>query len=114
RFVEEFALASLVRSSPAVLLSSGVPNGASEPGEIHDRRRSERLIRPIDVLVVEDNPPLRQTVATALASEGYEVLSAADGVDALGVLEHTDPWLLILDIQLPRMDGRELVREIRK
>jgi len=84
-----------------------------EPVEPPARTRSEHLIRSVDILVVEDNPGFRRSVATALVGDGYEVLSAADGVDALRVLEHTDPWLLLLDVNLPRMDGRDLVQELK-
>jgi CheY-like chemotaxis protein len=85
-----------------------------EPVAHPGQTATDRLIQPIDVLVVEDNPPLRHTVAAALRSDDYEVLSAADGLDALRVLEHTDPWLMLLDMQLPRMNGPELIREIRR
>jgi len=93
-----------------------VPSSADERAEpIHEEhpRTNKRLIRPIDIVIVEDSPDLRRIVASTLLSEGYEVLSAADGVDALRVLEQTDPWLLLLDIQLPRMDGRQLIEEMK-
>jgi DNA-binding response OmpR family regulator len=95
------------------LLVANTPNDPEGSPEPSNRRRGEHLIRPIDVLVVEDSPALRRTVATVLANDGYEVLSAADGLDALRVLENCDPKLLLLDLQLPRMEGKELVQEIR-
>jgi two-component system response regulator MprA len=64
--------------------------------------------------VVEDNPNLRRTIAEALDGEGYAVLSAADGVDALRALDRADPWLILLGRRLPRMDAKEFVREVRE
>jgi DNA-binding response OmpR family regulator len=64
--------------------------------------------------VVEDNPNLRRTIVEALAGEGYAVLSAADGVDALRALVQADPWLILLARRLPRMDAKELIHEARE
>ena len=97
-----------------ILLSAELNNPIELQSGTPSRQIADHLIRPVDVLVIEDNPVLRRTVATALVGEGYQVLSAADGIDALRVLELTNPWLLFLDIQLPRMDGRDLIIEMRK
>jgi DNA-binding response OmpR family regulator len=70
--------------------------------------------RPADILVVEDNPNLRRTIAEALYSEGYAVLSAADGVDALRVLNQADPWLILMGRRLPRLDTKEFLHEVRR
>jgi len=74
----------------------------------------QRLISNVDVLIVEDDPGFRRIVATILVDEGFNVLSAADGVDALRVLQHVDPGLIVLDLHLPRMSGVELAREIKE
>ena len=69
--------------------------------------------RRFDVPVVEDDPVLRQTIAFSLQSEGYEVMGARDGVDALRVLEAGTPWLILLDMHLPGMNGPDFAVEVR-
>ena len=59
------------------------------------------------VLVVEDDPTIRQLVAYALSDEGYEVEEAANGRAALERVERRHPDLIILDMKMPEMDGWE-------
>jgi two-component system cell cycle response regulator DivK len=66
------------------------------------------------VLVAEDNPVNRELVAEMLESAGYRVLQANDGQDALMILNFHHPDVVLLDIQMPRLDGRETVRAIRE
>ena len=62
------------------------------------------------VLLVEDNPLVRGFLEYALADEGYEVRAAEDGRAALGVLDGWQPRLILLDLKMPLMDGREFRR----
>jgi DNA-binding response OmpR family regulator len=64
--------------------------------------------------VIEDNPNLRRALAEALLDEGYQVISAADGVDALRALDQADPWLILMERRLPRMDAKEFLHELRQ
>jgi CheY-like chemotaxis protein len=58
------------------------------------------------VLVVEDDPDQRDAIVLALESEGYRVLAAADGLEALEVLRQgARPCLILLDLMMPDMDG---------
>lgn len=66
------------------------------------------------ILLVEDDPKTRATVALYLQREGYEVASAEDGVRALDVAGELKPHLVILDLMLPRMDGLEVCRRLRE
>jgi two-component system response regulator MprA len=66
------------------------------------------------VLVVDDDPILRRSIAETLQESGYRVIGARDGVDALRVLSRTAPWLILLDIYLPMMNGADFVRELRQ
>jgi two-component system OmpR family response regulator len=66
------------------------------------------------VLVVEDEPDLRESLAKALREDGYAVDSAADGEDGLFKAEGTDYDALILDLMLPKLDGWELLRRLRR
>ena len=60
------------------------------------------------ILVVEDNPDMTAALKLALEMEGYQVLTAANGLEALQILERMTPDLILADIMMPRMDGYEL------
>jgi DNA-binding response OmpR family regulator len=65
------------------------------------------------ILLVDDDARLREIVGMALEGEGYGVRAAASAEEAVAILDHDDPDLLILDVMLPGRDGFELCREIR-
>ena len=65
------------------------------------------------VLVVEDEARVRKLAARFLNELGYEVLTAADGYDALEVAGRENPDLVLLDLMLPGVDGLELCRTLR-
>ena len=65
------------------------------------------------VLVVDDDRLLRLILRTALVHEGFEVIEAGDGVEALEQLERFDCGLILLDGQLPRLSGNEVLRQVR-
>ena len=71
------------------------------------------MCRARRVLVVEDTSALRQLLAEALADEGYAVHTAADGAQALRLLETLAPCLILLDLRMPVMDGWEFARAYR-
>jgi DNA-binding response OmpR family regulator len=66
------------------------------------------------VLVVEDDEPIADVLRRSLRAEGHEVRSAADGVEALQAADEFMPDLVILDLGLPRLDGVEVMKRIRK
>jgi CheY-like chemotaxis protein len=70
-------------------------------------------VRRDPILVVDDNPMNLKLVRILLASEGYEVRTASDGEEALKVLACFHPRLILMDIQLPGMDGLELTRLLK-
>ena len=65
------------------------------------------MTRTTEILFVEDDPDLRDLVAAFLGAEGYEVETAGDGREALAVVERRMPRLLLLDLKMPVMDGKE-------
>jgi DNA-binding response OmpR family regulator len=65
------------------------------------------------VLVVDDEPIVREVVVRYLAREGHQTLEAADGSSARSAIERADPDLVVLDVMLPGTDGLELCRWIR-
>ncbi len=66
------------------------------------------------VLVVEDDADIADVLRRSLRNEGYEVKTSADGVDALDVAAGFVPDLVVLDLGLPRMDGIEVCRRLRR
>lgn len=66
------------------------------------------------ILVVDDEASIRQIVEARLNLAGFEVVTAADGEEALAIYPKERPDLIVLDIMMPRMDGLQVCREIRK
>jgi len=69
---------------------------------------------PATVLVVDDQPGLRQMVRFALQLEGFVVIEAEDGVQALNLLHSQQVSVLVTDWMMPNMDGLELIRAVRQ
>lgn len=65
------------------------------------------------ILVVEDEEPIADILKFSLEREGYEVLLAADGAEAVQMARRHEPDLVLLDVMLPEKDGFEVCREIR-
>ncbi len=64
------------------------------------------------ILVVDDDPQLCEFVAMALSEQGYEIATAADGLQALAIAGHEPPALLLVDIGMPGLSGEELARKV--
>ncbi len=66
------------------------------------------------VLVVDDEEMVREVVARYLERDGFTVVQASDGAEALAALKESLPDLVVLDLMLPKVEGVEVLREIRK
>jgi DNA-binding response OmpR family regulator len=70
-------------------------------------------MRPVSILSVDDDSRIRLMLRTALETEGYEVSEAADGREALNAIERTHPDLVLLDLNMPNMDGLAVLKELK-
>ena len=75
-----------------------------------DEATGERRRR---VLVVDDSDVIRQLISVNLELEGFEVVTAVDGQDALDKIHNVEPDLMTIDVVMPRMDGIETVKRLR-
>ncbi|MFH1003662.1 MAG: response regulator, partial [Chloroflexota bacterium] len=66
------------------------------------------------ILVVDDDPAILRFLGANLKARGYEVIMAADGEEALGVIDRELVDLVVLDLMMPRMDGVEVCRRVRE
>jgi DNA-binding response OmpR family regulator len=66
------------------------------------------------ILVVDDDPGIQQSLCAFLERSGFEVQMANDGEQALGMLEEKRPDLIVMDVLMPRLDGRETLRRMRR
>ena len=77
------------------------------------QRQDATARRRLDVVIVDDDPSFRAPIAQALRERGDAVREAADGLDALALCLKQTPDLIVSDVQMPRMDGWQLVRMLR-
>src|SRR5690606_819445 len=100
--------AAIIRKEMALHSSGHMPPIEwSTEVEVEEENRSQL------VLVVDDSVTVRKVTSRFLEREGYEVMTAKDGADALLTLQDTIPDLMLLDIEMPRMDGFEVAKNIR-
>ena len=81
--------------------------GMSRPGAGGDGHQST-------VLVVDDDTSILDTVSSILSGEGYDVVSASTGEEALAAVARTKPALILLDMRMPVMDGWAVARALRE
>ncbi len=97
------ALASRGSQAQVAAIKALLPSAVTVPVEAH----------PPTVMVVDDSLTVRKITSRLLAREGYQVILAKDGVDALEQLIEVLPDVVLSDIEMPRMDGFDFVRNLR-
>jgi chemosensory pili system protein ChpA (sensor histidine kinase/response regulator) len=88
------------------------PNAEQIAPEVPKLAAAQGHERPL-VLIVDDSLTVRRITSRLLTREGFDVLTAKDGVNALDVLENETPDVILLDIEMPRMDGFEFMKTIK-
>ena len=94
---------------PPVQAERQVVSGSTRP----PTRHSATPARGKHILVVDDSPSVRRVVGNMLKQHGWEVQLARDGVEALEMITQETPAAILLDIEMPRMDGYELMATVR-
>ena len=69
---------------------------------------------PKTILVVDDEPSILELVSAIMEGAGYKVLTASNGHEALEIIDRSQPDLVILDMMMPKMTGREVCERIRQ
>ncbi|MBV8979640.1 MAG: response regulator [Acidimicrobiia bacterium] len=65
------------------------------------------------VLIVDDDPVVRRMLQLSFESEGFDVLTAADGLEGLETMRSGKPNVVVLDIMMPKLDGMKVMRELQ-
>ena len=106
---------SLIRAAHVQVPAMGVadiPVLPQEPVEQDDQDTDTRRDTPL-VMVTDDSVTVRKVTTRLLERNGYEVVTAKDGMDAIAKLEDIRPDVMLLDIEMPRMDGFEVATHVR-
>ena len=116
--VAGIAGATVLGSGEIVLILNPValaqrPRAASAPGIAATATAPVAAAARRTVMVVDDSLTVRKVTQRLLEREGYRVVLAKDGVDALEQMQDVRPDLMLVDIEMPRMDGFDLTRNVR-
>jgi len=91
-------------------IRSGEPAGPSSSVPVNPPAVGSE---PLRILVADDDPQMRRLIKSVLQREGFEVVEAVDGLDALEAVERSRVDLVILDLEMPRLDGLGVLEELR-
>jgi CheY-like chemotaxis protein len=101
------------RSRPNDPIALGEPHALFD-GRTHEAASDHSSDKRPAVLVADDNDDTRQMFRALLAGKGYRVLEASDGEEAVNVVRQENPGLVLLDLGLPRLNGLNVIRRVRK
>ncbi len=106
---------------PSLLRSKGEISILEAPGQADDLLGGSSFEAPASVsfapktiMVVDDSVTVRKVTSRVLEREGFRVVTAKDGIEATDMLAQVKPDLMLLDIEMPRMDGFEVARVVRE
>jgi len=72
------------------------------------------LRTPPRILIVDDNPTNLEVLQVRLKAQGYELVTAVDGMDALAKVREFEPDLVLLDVMMPKLDGISVVKQLKQ
>ncbi|MES2071902.1 MAG: Hpt domain-containing protein [Pseudomonadota bacterium] len=105
---------------PLAQSESGLPEMGAVADIAHNPDLNRTQVQPVHglrtqhiVMVVDDSLTVRRVTQRLLSREGYQVVLAKDGIDALEQLQSITPDVMLVDIEMPRMDGFDLTRNVR-
>ncbi|MEX1058527.1 MAG: hybrid sensor histidine kinase/response regulator, partial [Natronospirillum sp.] len=104
-------LLALLRRNVNLLTTTSDQTALGSDGQAVAPRRTPR--DSIEVMVIDDSVTVRKVTSRLLERHGMRVLTAKDGMDAMTLLQDHDPDILLLDIEMPRMDGFEVANRVR-
>jgi two-component system chemotaxis response regulator CheY len=90
-----------------------VTNGEPPPTSVNDLQQDSENVMSKRILTIDDSKTMRDMLMLTLAEAGFDVLQAVDGQDGLDVLVKERVDVVITDINMPRMDGYEVIRQLR-
>jgi chemosensory pili system protein ChpA (sensor histidine kinase/response regulator) len=99
-------LVALARSAGTIARLRAIPQAEMKEASVN-------IVQKQVIMVVDDSVTVRKVTTRLLERHGYQVIQAKDGVDAMSKLEDTHPDLMLLDIEMPRMDGFEVATLVR-
>jgi chemosensory pili system protein ChpA (sensor histidine kinase/response regulator) len=102
---------ALILDIPALVRMVGAAHGLSETRQVQEIETPKSV--KLTVMVVDDSITVRRVTTRLLERHEMEVVTAKDGVDAVATLEDTIPDVMLLDVEMPRMDGYELATQMR-
>ncbi|RLM52842.1 hybrid sensor histidine kinase/response regulator, partial [Halobellus sp. Atlit-31R] len=111
--VPGIAGATVLGTGEIVLILDPVVLAQRPAAPVVGQAEEAQAARRATIMVVDDSITVRRVTQRLLEREGYRVMLAKDGVDALEQIGQTRPDLMLVDIEMPRMDGFDLTREVR-
>jgi chemosensory pili system protein ChpA (sensor histidine kinase/response regulator) len=105
-------LAQRQRAAPSAPRTMNTTTSLRDTGSLRDTMSMRVAAAPV-VMVVDDSLTVRKITGRLLEREGYRVVTAKDGVDALEKMAESLPRVMLVDIEMPRMDGFDLARHVR-
>jgi two-component system chemotaxis response regulator CheY len=99
--------------APAQPAMESVPPAEPDNGTAMDLIEESASVSNIRILTIDDSKTMRDMLMLTLADAGFDVIQAVDGKDGIDMLERENVDVVITDINMPRMDGYEVVRQLR-
>lgn len=105
--------AATIMGDGSVMLILDLPALMRTPQQLHAKEEPSDQVQRHLIMVIDDSVTVRKVTSRFLERQGFDVVVAKDGVHAIEILQDTVPDLMLLDIEMPRMDGFEVATQVR-